>query len=52
MEGAEQSRRLAPSQSNGTELVEKPHTLEEYAVDHFRLVILSSGHITNNAVAN
>jgi len=36
MEGAEQSRRLAPSQSNGTELVEKPHTLEEYAVDHFR----------------
>lgn len=40
MEGAEQSRRLVPSLSNGTELVEKPHTLEEYAVDHFRSVYL------------
>lgn len=31
----------ASSQSNGTEPQEKPHTLEEYAVDHFRSVFLS-----------
>uniref|UniRef100_A0A0P6FXT3 Unconventional myosin-X n=1 Tax=Daphnia magna TaxID=35525 RepID=A0A0P6FXT3_9CRUS len=38
LEGAEQSRRMVTSQqsSNGTEPQEKPHTLEEYAVDHFR----------------
>ena len=36
LEGAEQSRRLVTTQSNGTEPQEKPHTLEEYAVDHFR----------------
>jgi len=36
LEGAEQSRRLVTTQTNGTEPQEKPHTLEEYAVDHFR----------------
>ena len=32
MDVGDQSRRLYPSQLNGTEQVEKPHTLEEYAV--------------------
>ena len=36
MDVGDQSRRLYPSQLNGTEQVEKPHTLEEYAMDHFR----------------
>ncbi|XP_076340822.1 unconventional myosin-VIIa ck isoform X2 [Tachypleus tridentatus] len=36
-EGAEQGKRLiAYPQSNGPEPQDKPHTLEEYALDHFR----------------
>ena len=36
MNVSEHSRRLYPTQINGVEQVEKPHTLEEYALDHFR----------------
>ena len=36
MDVSEHSRRLYPTQINGVEQVEKPHTLEEYALDHFR----------------
>ncbi len=40
MEVSEHSRRLYGGNTNGTESGEKPHTLEEYALDHFRYVIL------------
>ncbi|PNF26020.1 hypothetical protein B7P43_G06377 [Cryptotermes secundus] len=36
LESAEHGRKLHPQQVNGTEAREKPHTLAEYAVDHFR----------------
>ena len=36
MDVGDHSRRLYPSQLNGTDQLEKPHTLEEYAMDHFR----------------
>lgn len=36
MEVSEHTRRLYPANTNGVESVEKPHTLEEYAMDHFR----------------
>ncbi|KAJ9583263.1 hypothetical protein L9F63_022396, partial [Diploptera punctata] len=36
LEGAEHGRKLHPQQVNGTESREKPHTLAEYALDHFR----------------
>jgi myosin-7 len=36
LEGAEHGRKLHPQQVNGTEAREKPHTLAEYAMDHFR----------------
>jgi hypothetical protein len=36
MEVSEHSRRLYGGNTNGTESGEKPHTLEEYALDHFR----------------
>ena len=36
LEAGEHTRRLYPSQLNGTEQLETPHTLEEYALDHFR----------------
>ncbi|XP_045594548.1 myosin-VIIa isoform X2 [Procambarus clarkii] len=35
-EGAEHGRKLFTPQLNGAEPHEKPHTLEEYAIDHFR----------------
>jgi hypothetical protein len=38
MEVSEHSRRLYGGNTNGTESGEKPHTLEEYALDHFRLL--------------
>uniref|UniRef100_A0A1B6CKI8 Myosin-VIIa n=1 Tax=Clastoptera arizonana TaxID=38151 RepID=A0A1B6CKI8_9HEMI len=37
MEGAEHGRRLYSQHMNGTEPREKPHTLVEYSIDHFRL---------------
>ncbi|XP_046676173.1 myosin-VIIa isoform X2 [Homalodisca vitripennis] len=37
LEGADQGRRLNTQHMNGTEPREKPHTLAEYAIDHFRL---------------
>ena len=36
MDPSEHGRRLFPSQMNGLDPMEKPHTLEEYSVDHFR----------------
>jgi len=36
MDVSQHSRRLFPAEINGTDAAEKPHTLEEYAVDHFR----------------
>ncbi|KAJ0182072.1 hypothetical protein K1T71_002794 [Dendrolimus kikuchii] len=36
-EGASHGRRVANSTLNGTEARDKPHTLLEYALDHFRL---------------
>ena len=36
MDPSEHGRRLFPSQPNGMDPMEKPHTLEEYSVDHFR----------------
>jgi len=36
MEGTENSRRLYPQQINGVDSRDKPHTLLEYAIDHFR----------------
>ena len=37
MDPSEHQRRLFPHQANGADLGhEKPHTLEDYAVDHFR----------------
>ena len=36
MDPSEHGRRLFPSSPNGLDPMEKPHTLEEYAVDHFR----------------
>lgn len=36
LEGADQGRRLNTQHVNGTEPREKPHTLAEYAIDHFR----------------
>ncbi|KAG5306891.1 MYO7A protein, partial [Acromyrmex insinuator] len=36
MEGTENSRRLYPQQMNGVDSRDKPHTLLEYAIDHFR----------------
>ncbi|KAA0203333.1 hypothetical protein HAZT_HAZT001174 [Hyalella azteca] len=35
-EGAEHGRRLVTPQLNGSDPADKPHTLEDYAVDHFR----------------
>ncbi|XP_071536430.1 myosin-VIIa isoform X6 [Panulirus ornatus] len=35
-EGAEHGRKLFTPQLNGSDSQEKPHTLEEYALDHFR----------------
>ncbi|XP_069983292.1 myosin-VIIa isoform X1 [Penaeus vannamei] len=35
-EGAEHGRKLFTPQVNGSDTHEKPHTLEEYALDHFR----------------
>lgn len=35
-EGAEHGRKLFTPQVNGNDSQEKPHTLEEYALDHFR----------------
>ena len=35
-EGAEHGRKLVTPQLNGTETGDRPHTLEEYATDHFR----------------
>ncbi|XP_054284599.1 myosin-VIIa [Macrosteles quadrilineatus] len=37
LEGADQGRKLYTPHMNGTEPREKPHTLAEYAIDHFRL---------------
>lgn len=34
--GNENGRRLYPQQMNGVETRDKPHTLMEYAIDHFR----------------
>lgn len=34
--GSENGRRLYPQQMNGIETRDKPHTLMEYAIDHFR----------------
>ncbi|CAG4997712.1 unnamed protein product [Parnassius apollo] len=36
-EGAQHGRRVPASTFNGTETRDKPHTLLEYAIDHFRL---------------
>ncbi|CAK1602792.1 unnamed protein product [Parnassius mnemosyne] len=36
-EGAQHGRRVPTSTFNGTETRDKPHTLIEYAIDHFRL---------------
>uniref|UniRef100_A0A348G641 Myosin VIIa n=1 Tax=Odontomachus monticola TaxID=613454 RepID=A0A348G641_ODOMO len=36
IEGTENSRRLYPQQLNGVDSRDKPHTLLEYAIDHFR----------------
>ncbi|XP_065580984.1 myosin-VIIa-like isoform X3 [Artemia franciscana] len=36
LEGAEKGRRLLATQAPETESQEKPHTLEDYAMDHFR----------------
>lgn len=36
MDPSEHNRRLFPTQMNGIDPLEKPYTLEEYAVDHFR----------------
>ncbi|KAL0849525.1 hypothetical protein ABMA28_013796 [Loxostege sticticalis] len=36
-EGAQHGRRIPTSTLNGTETRDKPHTLLEYAMDHFRL---------------
>lgn len=36
LDGAENGRRLHPQQVNGVDTREKPHTLLEYALDHFR----------------
>nr|CAD7413761.1 unnamed protein product [Timema poppensis] len=36
LEGAEHGRKLYPQQVNGTDTREKPHSLAEYALDHFR----------------
>ena len=36
MEVSEHSRRLYGGTTNGADSGEKPHTLEEYALDHFR----------------
>ncbi|KAJ2953874.1 hypothetical protein O0L34_g1502 [Tuta absoluta] len=36
-EGAQHGRRIATATLNGTETRDKPHTLLEYALDHFRL---------------
>lgn len=36
IEGTENSRRLYPQQMNGVDSRDKPHTLLEYAIDHFR----------------
>jgi myosin-7 len=36
MDPSEHGRRLLPAQLNGSDPAEKPHTLEEYSVDHFR----------------
>ena len=36
IEGTENGRRLYPQQINGVESRDKPHTLLEYAIDHFR----------------
>lgn len=38
IENSENGRRLYPQQINGIEPRDKPHTLVEYAIDHFRLV--------------
>ncbi|KAG7157734.1 Myosin-VIIa-like 1, partial [Homarus americanus] len=38
-EGAEHGRKLFTPQLNGTEPQEKPHTLEEYALDHFSITV-------------
>ncbi|XP_063376592.1 myosin-VIIa isoform X1 [Cydia fagiglandana] len=37
MEGASHGRRVPTATLNGTETKDKPHTLIEYAMDHFRL---------------
>lgn len=37
LEGAQHGRRIPTATFNGTETREKPHTLLEYALDHFRL---------------
>lgn len=39
MEGAEHGRRPNSNHMNGSEPREKPHTLYEYSIDHFRLVL-------------
>lgn len=36
VESTENGRRLYPQQINGVESRDKPHTLMEYAIDHFR----------------
>ncbi|KMQ87708.1 myosin-viia-like isoform x3 protein [Lasius niger] len=36
IEGTENTRRLYPQQINGVDSRDKPHTLLEYAIDHFR----------------
>lgn len=36
IEGTENGRKLYPQQVNGVESRDKPHTLLEYAIDHFR----------------
>ena len=37
LDPSEHGRRLFASQANGLDgVMEKPHTLEDYAVDHFR----------------
>ena len=35
-EGAEHGRKIFTVQQNGTDNQEKPYTLEQYAIDHFR----------------
>lgn len=37
-EGAEHGRKLFTPQVNGGDSQEKPYTLEEYSLDHFRYV--------------